>query len=77
MICFYFFLFLLIFFFLLKKMFIIHSDLVSRVNNLVGYNLPDSYLENDIIFLIDGPIFKILSSTESTLHDYQSICGNI
>ncbi len=21
-----------------------HSDLVSRVNNLVGYNLPDSYL---------------------------------
>ncbi len=25
-------------------MFIIYSDLVSRVNNLVGYNLPDSYL---------------------------------
>ncbi len=21
-----------------------HSDLVSSVNNLVGYNLPDSYL---------------------------------
>ncbi len=25
-------------------MFIMLSDLVSRVNNLVGYNLPDSYL---------------------------------
>ncbi len=27
-----------------KKRFIMHSDLVSRVNNLVGYNLPDIYL---------------------------------
>ncbi len=25
-------------------LFIIHCDLVSRVNNLVGYNLPVSYL---------------------------------
>ncbi len=28
---------------LLKKSVIIHSDLVSRVNNQVGYNLPYSY----------------------------------
>ncbi len=32
-----------VFFFYRKKRFI-HSDLISRVNNLVGYNLPDSYL---------------------------------
>ncbi len=25
-------------------MFIMHNDLVSRVNNLVGYNLPNCYL---------------------------------
>ncbi len=37
--------FILFFFFFFKeKMFIMHSDLVSMVNNLVGYNLPDSYL---------------------------------
>ncbi len=34
----------LFYFLFKKKMFIMHSDLLSRVNNLVGYNLPDSYL---------------------------------
>ncbi len=32
------------YFFLKIFFFIMHSDLVSRINNLVGYNLPDSYL---------------------------------
>ncbi len=31
-----------------------HSDLVSRVNNLVGYNLPESYLGIPLsIFIIN------------------------
>ncbi len=41
--CFFVFLFFLCSF-LVKKRFIIHRDLVSMVNNIVGYNLPDSYL---------------------------------
>ncbi len=36
--------FFFFFFFLIEKKIIIHSYLVSRVNNLAGYNLPDSYL---------------------------------
>ncbi len=37
-------------------MFIMHTDLVSRVNNLVSYNLPDSYLG---IYYIPLSIFTI------------------
>ncbi len=38
----------------LEKMFIMHRDLVSRLNNLVGYNLPDSYLGIPLsIFIIN------------------------
>ncbi len=48
------FIFILFGFFLKKEMFIMHSDLVSRVNNLVGYNLPDSYLGTPLsIFTIN------------------------
>ncbi len=38
------FIYFLFYFIFKKRKFIMHRDLVSRVNNLVGYNLPDSYL---------------------------------
>ncbi len=40
------------FYLFLEKWFIIHIDLVCRVNNLEGYNFPDSYL--DIMMMLDS-----------------------
>ncbi len=46
-----------IYFFFCGKKCLLYSDLVSRVNNLVGYNLPDSYLGIPLsIFTIDNTL---------------------
>ncbi len=50
-------------FLLVEKRFIIHSDLVSRINNLAGYNLPDSYL--DIPLSIAFSIFTLWLNFQS------------
>ncbi len=43
------------FLFFLEKKSLLSSDLVSRINNLVSYNLPDSYLDIPVsIFTINN-----------------------
>ncbi len=54
-----------------KKTFIIHNDLVSRVNNLVGYNLPDSYLGIPLsIFILNITLGNILQVKVMTYYQF-------
>ncbi len=60
--------------FFLEYFFLLSSDLVSRVNNLVGYNLPDSYLGIFLsIFTINITLGNMCFKNDIDLHSLQCL----